>query len=127
MVAVEMDIANHLAPDQVSMFHPLLRAANRMIAATWLQALGEDAEAARLLTWHEAIRGQPLAQAWNLSVGTLSLLDRAEIAEAMGELDRARSFYTRFLARHDLPVAALEPRVARAEAALARLAAEPAR
>jgi DNA-binding SARP family transcriptional activator len=127
MVAVEMDIANHLAPDQVSMFHPLLRAANRMIAATWLQALGEDAEAARLLTWHEAIRGQPLAQAWNLSVGTLSLLDRAEIAEAMGELDRARSFYTRFLARHDLPVAALEPRVARAEAALTRLAAEPAR
>jgi DNA-binding SARP family transcriptional activator len=127
MVAVEMDIANHLAPDQVGTMHPLLPAATRLIAATWLQALGEDAEAARLLTWHEAIRGQPLVQAWNLSVGTLSLLDRAELAEAMGELDRARSFYTRFLARYDLPVVALEPRVARAEAALARLAAEPAR
>jgi DNA-binding SARP family transcriptional activator len=127
MVAVEMDIANHLAPDQVSLFHPLLRTANRLIAATWLQALGEDAEAARLLTWHEAIRGQPLAQAWNLSVGTLSLLDRAELAEAMGELDRARNFYTRFLARYDVPVAALEPRVARAEAALARMGAEQAR
>jgi hypothetical protein len=35
-------------------------------------------------TWHEAIRGQPLAQAWNVSVGTLSLLDRAEPAENVG-------------------------------------------
>jgi hypothetical protein len=77
-------------------------------------------------TWHEAIRGQPLAQAWNVSVGTLSFLDRAELAENVGELDRARSSYTRFLARYDLPVVAAEPRVARAEA-LARLAAEPAR
>jgi len=126
LVAVETDIVNRLAPDQVSLFHPLLRAANRLIAATSLQAVGEDAEAVRLLSWHEAIRDQPLTQAWNLSVGTLSLLDRAELAEAKGEHDRARKLYTRFLARYDLPGLTLEPRVARAEAALARLAAEPA-
>jgi DNA-binding SARP family transcriptional activator len=126
LVAVETDIVDRLAPDQVSMFHPLLRAANRLIAATSLQAVGEDAEAVRLLSWHEAIRDQPLTQAWNVSLGTLSLLDRAELAETMGEHDRARRLYTRFLARYDRPVVTLESRVARAEAALARLAAEPA-
>jgi TolB-like protein len=128
MLELEQEIAdrwNMRGP--IGDHHPLLVTLNRLICARWLRGLGRDAEAARLLTWHEAIPGPPLLQAWQRSIGALSLLDRAEIAEAMGEPERARRYYARLLAQYDLPVPALQPHMRRAEAALMRLAAEPAR
>jgi hypothetical protein len=127
LVQLEREIADHAPLVVIGSRHPLLATVNRRIAASWLRSLGEDTEAAHLLTWHEAMPGPPLLQAWQRSVGALSLLDRAEIAEAMGEPERARRYYARLLAQYDLPVPALQPRLARAEAALARLAAGPAR
>jgi hypothetical protein len=130
-IADGRDLADQVAerglPHRIDLHHPLLVTLNRLICARWLRALGRDTEAARLLTWHEAMPGSPLTQAWQRGIGALSLLERAEIAEAMGHPDQARRHYTRLLAQYDLPVPALQPRIARAEAALARLAAGPAR
>jgi TolB-like protein len=130
-IADSRDLADQVAerglPHRIELHHPLLVTLNRLICIRWLRALGRDAEAARLLTWHEAMPGSPLTQAWQRGIGALSLLERAEIAEAMGQPEQARRYYARLLAQYDLPVPALQPRMARAEAALARLAAGPAR
>jgi TolB-like protein len=126
-IADDRDLADQVAerglPHRIELHHPLLVTLNRLICIRWLRALGRDAEAARLLTWHEAMPGSPLTQAWQRGIGALSLLDRAEIAEAMGQPEQARRYYARLLAQYDLPVPALQPRVSRAEVALARLTA----
>lgn len=128
MVELERDIADRSNTiELLGVHHPLLITLNRLICARWLRSLGSDAEAARLLTWHESIPGPSLLQAWQRGIGALSLIDRAEIAEAMGQPERARRYYARVLAQYDLPVPALQPRLALAGAALTRLAAEAAR
>jgi hypothetical protein len=63
-------------------------------------------------------------QAWNRSIGGTSLVDRAEIAEAAGDTDRALRDYTRFLEQFDLADPALRPLVERAAAGVERLADE---
>src|SRR5690606_4913412 len=128
MVELERDIADRSNTiELLSVHHPLLMTLNRLICARWLRALGSDAEAARLLTWHESVPGPSLLQAWQRGIGALSLIDRAEIAEVMGQPERARRYHARVLAQYDLPVPALQPRLARAGAALERLAAGAAR
>jgi len=124
MVALEAEIADRLSVGQVGEFHPTLASVNRLLAARWLRALGDDAGAAQLLTWHEAIPGPPLLQGWNRSIGGTSLLDRAEIAEAAGDTRRALRDYTRFLEQFDLADPALRPLVERAAAGVERLADE---
>jgi tetratricopeptide (TPR) repeat protein len=124
MVALEAEIADRLSLRQVGEFHPALTSVNRLLAARWLRALGDHAGAARLLTWHEAIPGPSLLQAWNRSVGGTSLVDRAEIAETAGDTNRALRDYTRFLEQFDLADPALRPLVERAAAGVERVADE---
>jgi hypothetical protein len=128
MLELEQEVAdrwNWRGP--ISNHHPLLTTLNRVICARWLRTLERDAEAARLLTFHEAIPGSALLQAWVRTIGALSLLDRAEIADSMGQRERALGYYARLLAQYDMPVPALQPRVTRAEAAVARLTSESTR
>jgi tetratricopeptide (TPR) repeat protein len=128
MLELEQEVADRWDwRGPISNHHPLLTTLNRLICARWLRTLERDAEAARLLTFHEAIPGPALLQAWVRTIGALSLLDRAEIAEAMGQRERALRYYARLLAQYDMPVPALQPRVTRAEAAVERLTSESAR
>jgi len=100
--------------------HPLLIPMNRLLGVRWLRSLDRDPEAGELLTWQDAIGG-PVDQAWNRALGTIGLLDRAEIAEAGGRADQARAYYAHFLRRFDRPVPALRPLLRRAQAGLARV------
>jgi hypothetical protein len=68
-----------------------------------------------------------LVEAWNRGIGSVGLLDRAEIAESAGDSDRARRYFTRFLQQYDRATPALRTLVARATAGLDRLGAHPAR
>lgn len=124
MLELEQEIAdrwNWRGP--INNHHPLLVTLNRLICVSWLRVFGREADAARPLTWHEAMPGSPLFQAWTRTIGPMSLVDRAEIAEAMAQPERALTYYTRFLDQYDMPAPALQPRVDRARAGLARLRA----
>jgi hypothetical protein len=85
-----------------------------------LRETGDDGEAARILTWPDAI-GRSWPGALNVTFGWIGLVHRAEIAESMGQTDRARLYYSRFLERHDMPVAAFQPMINRARAGLDRV------
>jgi tetratricopeptide (TPR) repeat protein len=124
MVQLEMEIADRGSLRRIGELHPLFTTLNRLLAVGWLRALGDDAGAARLLSWHEAIPGPPLLQAWQRSIGEVSLLDRAEIAESVGDTARARMDYARFLRTYDVAVSALRPLLERAETALHRIASD---
>jgi hypothetical protein len=92
----------------------------RMAAAMWLQEEGASAEAASLLTWHEASSGRGESVDW---LSGPIYLERARIDEARGNLAMARRNYTRFLQRFDLPDASLRPLVVNAREAVRRLTA----
>ena len=77
--------------------------------------------AAELLSWHEAIPGPPVLQAWNTSIGSIALLERAEIASSMGDVEKARRYFERFLELYDQPAAGMRPLVQRAAAGLKQL------
>jgi hypothetical protein len=100
-----------------SLSRPLL---DRLLAVRWLRAAGRDAEAARLLHWHEAV-SRPDQQAWRRAIGSISLLDRAEIRDADGDTARALRDYARLLEWYDRPDPALQPIVDRAAAGARRL------
>jgi hypothetical protein len=121
IVALEAEIAERGALASIGGQHPLLSTAHRMLAARWLRTLGDQSAAARLLTWHEAIPGPAVLQAWNVGVGGIALLDRAEIAETNGDRERALLHFKRFLEQYDLPAPAMRPLVERATAGIARL------
>jgi hypothetical protein len=59
LVELEREIADHEMLSGIDIRHPLLAIVNRLVAARWLRSLGDDAEAARLLMWHEAMPGPP--------------------------------------------------------------------
>ncbi|HEX4683386.1 MAG TPA: serine/threonine-protein kinase [Gemmatimonadaceae bacterium] len=102
--------------------HPYLTGVDRLAASEWLASARELDQAARLLTWHEAI-GYPAPQAAhaNALLAPIADLARARILEAQGQSDGARLLYHRFLERYDRPLEGQEGLVREARAAEARL------
>jgi tetratricopeptide (TPR) repeat protein len=97
-------------------------AVQRLAAAQWLLEAGVLDEASRLLRWQDA--------PWNGclecdALGGPTFLTRARIEVARGDSGRAREYYRQFLRRHDQPMAPQAHLVEEANAALARLAADP--
>ena len=121
MAALEREIADKHGINSIGDLHPLLATVNRILAARWLRALGDEQAAEWLLTWHEAIPGGALYQAWLVAIGSQALLERAEIAEAAGDFDRARGHYQAFLERFDRPDQGMQPAMDRAVLGLARV------
>jgi tetratricopeptide (TPR) repeat protein len=122
MLDVEREIADSsVLRNELATHHPLLIAIDRLLCARWLRTLGRDADAARLLTWHEAQPGPALVEAWNRVIGARALLERARIAEATRQDERARILYTRFIDEYALPHPPSSSAVDSARAALARL------
>jgi hypothetical protein len=100
----------------------------RLAAGTWLLEAGDTAQAARLLTWHEAAVGAWTAS-FSYAVTPLAYLTLARIEEAQGQANPAREHYQQFLRRYDSAMPGQRHLVQEAEAALARLSAsgdEPA-
>ena len=107
--------------------HPYLTADNRLVAGRWLRSQGNVAEAARLLTFHEAILWPaPQTLQANDMLAGLVYLERARAEEALGHREVAREYYDQFLRRYDLPVAAHRHHVEDARLAVVRLRGDPA-
>jgi tRNA A-37 threonylcarbamoyl transferase component Bud32 len=95
-------------------------AAHRLAAATWLLEAGDTAQAARLLTWHEAWYFRHV-RVWSFVVRPLAYLMQARIEEARGNTPSAREHYERFLRHYDSPMPGQRHLVEEAQAALKRL------
>lgn len=125
IVALEDGAADRLLQGSYSRLHPYLSSVHRVLAARWLLEEGDAAEAARLMTFYEAVLpGAPPLEAVNRTVGMLGLYERARAEEAMGRHAEARRHYALFLEHVQRPVPALEPRVSDARVRLARLLRE---
>jgi tetratricopeptide (TPR) repeat protein len=123
LAVIEMDVANEYSVSQYAFMHPLLASANRILAARLLRRTGRSADAAPLLNWHEAMLPHAQAeQAWNRAIGSVTLLDRAELAELAADTASALRDYQRFLGWYDAPDPALRPLRDRAVAGVQRLA-----
>jgi hypothetical protein len=123
-VALERDRAERGLSRFASDQHPFLTVVNRLAAGRWLREHGRPGDAARILTWHEAVV-VPLRttrQAFAVAEG-LAYLERARAAESLGQVDLARDYYQRFLRYYDAPVAAHRHLVDDANRALVRLRA----
>src|SRR5215207_7007923 len=85
--------------------HPYHTAVNRLMGARWLVELEALDRAARLLTWHEAIRwGATNPEEWiNRMLEPLAMLERARIEGAQGRTRHAAGHYAEFLERLDRP------------------------
>jgi serine/threonine-protein kinase len=94
-----------------------LMAFDRLAASRWLLAAGDTAQAARLLTWHEAYDASSIATV----LAPLVYLERARIGDARGQLELARAHYEQFLQRYDMPTARHQHLVREAALALTRL------
>jgi serine/threonine-protein kinase len=101
--------------------HPSLIGVNRLAAARWLEAEGDTAQAARLLTWEEAFYPSIIA---GKELAGLTYLARARIEDARGRAELARRYYEQFVRRYDMPVPAQRHLVEEAKAALNRLPSE---
>jgi hypothetical protein len=123
MVELELELADRGPLVAIAKRHPLLMSANRLLAAGWLRSLGDHADAARLLTWYESMQD---GADWSIGIGRIGLVDRAEIAETAGDLQRARRYYARFLQLYDAPDPTVAPLVRRAAAGVERLGSSPA-
>ena len=79
------------------------------MGARWLVELEALDRAARLLTWHEAIRwGATNPEEWiNRMLEPLAILERARIEKVQGRYRHAAGHYAEFLERFDRPVSAL--------------------
>ena len=114
LLAVESDIGERGAT-------PFTTGIGRITAARWLQAEGRNADASRLMLWHEGFpASRPFLAARHMMQG-LALFERARIAEATGDIEGARRFLSEFLVRFDLPMAAHRPLIDQAREALTRL------
>lgn len=121
LARLEMSNADGSSPPALSTTYPFLVPVNRLTAARWLRELGRDGEAGRVLAWSDAIGGA-WPSALNTAFGTMALVDRAEIAAAQGQTERARRYYEEFLFRYDMSAAPLASLVDRARAGLADIA-----
>ncbi len=101
--------------------HPYHTAVNRIMGARWLVELEALDQAARLLTWHEAVRWGATnpEERINRTLEPLALLERGRIEAAQGRSRHAAGYYAQFLERFDRPVPALTVLRAEADAALA--------
>ena len=100
----------------------------RLAAGTGLLEAGDTAQAARLLTWHEAAVGAWTAS-FTYAVTPLAYLTLARIEEGQGKARPAREHYEQFLRRYHSPLPSQHHLVHKAQAALGRLSAsgdEPA-
>jgi tRNA A-37 threonylcarbamoyl transferase component Bud32 len=95
-------------------------AVHRLAAATWLLEAGDSAQAARLLTWHEAEIG---GWGWSFSyaITPLAYLMLARIEERRGDARSASEHYRQFLRRYDAPMSRQRHLVEEGRDALARL------
>ncbi|MGH7578041.1 MAG: protein kinase domain-containing protein [Longimicrobiales bacterium] len=124
LARLEEDNTNLGRPPPLDARYPFLVPVNRLVAARWLRETDGDHEAARLLAFAEATRTE-WPTPMNVTFGSIGLVDRAEIAEAQGQTVRARSYYSRFIERHDMPVPELLPLVEKARAGFQRLTTIP--
>ena len=99
---------------------------HRLTAGTWLLEAGDTAQAARLLTWHEAAVGAWTAS-FTYAVTPFAYLTLARIEEAQGKSRSARDHYAQFLRRFDAPMQTQAYLVEEARGAMTRLGGlEPA-
>jgi tetratricopeptide (TPR) repeat protein len=110
-------------PDRAYGNHPLT-ALDRLAASRWLLEAGDTAQATRLLFWPDGYAGGVSG----FILYPLMFLERAQIAEAQGQVEEARKDYQQFLSRYDRPPPAHKQLVLDAEEAMRRLSglAEPA-
>jgi len=123
LVSLERELADRFATVWLTVRHPYVSSLHRVLAARWLRELGDEARAGELLTWYESVPGArgPWITAHQVGLGVITLLDRAEIAEALGSEAEARRLYVRFLELFDQPAPSIEPMIGRAHAGLERL------
>ncbi|MEP7325530.1 MAG: serine/threonine-protein kinase [Gemmatimonadota bacterium] len=93
-------------------------AVNRLAASRWLLAAGDTVAAGTILGELE------LADGRMVYFGGPLYLARARINDALGRKEEARSDYTEFIRRYDLPSASQRHLVAEANAALRRLSGQ---
>jgi tetratricopeptide (TPR) repeat protein len=122
MVALERERAERGLSRYSSDAHPFLTAVDRLAAGRWLRERGQPGDAARVLTWFEAVLW-PLRETRqaNATVEGLAYLERARVAESLGQADVARDYYQRFLVRYDAPTPLHRHLVEEAKQALGRL------
>jgi hypothetical protein len=120
LAALEWELAER--PILGSPRETCLMAFDRLAASRWLLAAGDTAQAARLLTWPEAVDISFIAPV----LAPLVYLERAQIEEARGQVELARSHYQQFLRRYDLPTARHQHLVREAALALDRLSGKRA-
>jgi hypothetical protein len=118
LAALEWELAER--PILGSSRETLLMAFDRLVASRWLLAAGDTAQAARLLTWHEAYDISSIAAV----LAPLVYLERARIEDARGQAELARAHYEQFLRRYDMPTARHQHLVREAALALARLSGQ---
>ena len=101
--------------------HPYTIAVNRLAAARWLAASGDDAQALRLLIWVDGAFLLHPSTTCNLMLSGLVDLERARIEEQMGRNTVALDYYREFLRIYDRPVSGHQRFIEEAKAAVIRL------
>jgi TolB-like protein len=105
LAALEWESAEHTRHHGYGRHHPFFNSVNRLSASRWLLAAGDTAQAARLLTWHEAVfwEAHRFLGPANAVFAEPALFERARIEEASGDTAAATADYREFLQRYDLP------------------------
>jgi hypothetical protein len=118
---LEWESAERTAHNEYGRYHPFLNAVDRLTASPWLLAAGDTAQAARLLTWHQAIfwYGQHrFLKPVNNIVAPIALFELAQLDMALGQTGPATAQYQEFVRRYDLATGEWAQRVEQAQAAL---------
>lgn len=119
LLAAEDSSADRYGPNRIRHIHPYVPTVNRVLLGRWLLEAGRPTEAARLLSWNEAVLpGAPLLEVVNRTVGLLGTYERARAEESMGRIEEARTHYRRFIDAYDHPAEPLRPLVENARARL---------
>ncbi len=122
LAALEWVSAEHTRHHEYGRHHSFFNAVNRLSASRWLLVAGDTAQAARLLTWHEAVfwEAHRFLGPANAVFAAPALFERARLEEASGDAAAAVADYREFLQRYDLPRGGGEW-AARVEEAISRL------
>jgi len=123
LAGVEWESAEHTRHHAYGRHHPFFNSVNRLAASRWLLAAGDTAQAARLLTWHEAVfwEAHRFLGPANAVFAAPALFERARIEEASGDTAAAVADYREFLQRYDLPRGEWAARVEETVSKLRRL------
>ncbi len=120
LAALEWQRAEHLSD---GIFAQYLTGLDRLAASRWLLEAGDTAQAARLLTWHEAWGGTSGSVGGGV-FASLAYLERARIEDSRGNAPLAQEYYQEFLLRYDMPTPKQRHLVDEAREAVARLSGE---